>query len=43
MNKGKSLVNKRDAEYNFSKFKNAPMFVNRTIRIDRGKYKKRKL
>ena len=41
MNKGKSLVNKRDAEYNFSKFKNAPMFVNRPLESTGGNIKKK--
>ena len=41
MNKGKSLVNKRDAEYKFSKFKNAVMFVNRPLESTGGNIKKK--
>lgn len=41
MNKGKSIVNKRDAEYNFTKYKNPAMFVERPLEATGGNVKKK--
>ena len=41
MNKGKSIVNKRDAEYNFTKYKDPAMFVERPLEATGGNIKKK--